>query len=257
MTVTFRFMQFLMATAGLSVPSIRSSIGFTTWFCAEHLHHSIAKSVNESPYKSSLLKRSSSDSSSAPGKIPSSFLREMDIINGFQLCDRSYRDVSIRGSCRSPSLLSRRWLHGRVCFSPQDSEAADHGARRRRARRAHLAPRLLQPHRGPQAEQSQREGARRAARRAHNQLRRAARAGRSRGDARAGGLFAAAVREQRADGELLRAAGRRMLRGAGVGRVVVGRAGRVRRRDVLEHGEVAELLREGVGEVREEGGCEE
>ena len=70
-------------------------------------------------------------------------------------------------------------------------------------------------------------------------------------------LFAAAVREQRADGELLRAAGRRMLRGAGVGRVVVGRAGRVRRRDVLEHGEVAELLREGVGEVREEGGCEE
>lgn len=99
-------MQFLMATAGLSVPSIRSSIGFTTWFCAEHLHHSIAKSVNESPYKSSLLKRSSSDSSSAPGKIPSSFLREMDIINGFQLCDRSYRDVSLRGSCRSPSLFS-------------------------------------------------------------------------------------------------------------------------------------------------------
>ena len=98
-------MQFLMATAGLSVPSIRSSIGFTTWFCAEHLHHSIAKSVNESPYKSSLLKRSSSDSSSAPGKIPSSFLREMDIINGFQLCDRSYRDVSLRG-CRSPSLFS-------------------------------------------------------------------------------------------------------------------------------------------------------
>ena len=106
MTVTFRFMQFLMATAGLSVPSIRSSLGFTTWFCAEHLHHSIAKSVNESPYKSSLLKRSSPDSSSAPGKIPSSFLREMDIINGFQLCDRSYRDVSLRGSCCFPSLFS-------------------------------------------------------------------------------------------------------------------------------------------------------
>lgn len=249
-------MQFLMATAGLSVPSIPSSIGFTTWFCAEHLHHSIAKSVNESPYKSSLLKRSSSDSSSAPGKIPASFLREMDIINGFQLCDRSYRDVSIRG-CLSPSLLSRRRLHGRVCFSPQGAEAANHGARRRRARRAHLAPRLLQPHRGPQAEQPQREGARRAARRAHYQLRRAARAGRARRDARAGRLLAAAVREQRADGELLRAAGRRVLRGAGVGRAVVGRAGRVRGRDVLEHGEVAELLRESIGEVGEEEGSEE
>ena len=227
MIVTFRFMQFLMAMAGLSVPSISCAIGFTTWFCAEHLHHSIAKSINDSPYKSSLPKRSSSDSSPAPGKIPASFLREMDIINGFQLCDRSYRDVSIRGSF-SPSLLSRRRLHGRVCFSPQGTEAADHRARRRRARRAHLPPRLLQSHRGPQAEQSQREGARRAARRTHHQLRRAPRAGRPRGDPRAGRLLAAAVREQRADGELLRAAGRRVLRGAGVGRAVVGRAGEVR-----------------------------
>ena len=62
-------------------------------FCANYLASSIANSINTSPYRDDLTRRSRSGSIRKGDKKRSGFLREMDIVNGFQLCDARYRSA--------------------------------------------------------------------------------------------------------------------------------------------------------------------
>ena len=69
-------------------------------FCANYLYSSIETSINTSPYKNDAEKRSRSRSNSArrgEKKQTTGFVREMDIVNGFQLCDAQYRRTGMRG----------------------------------------------------------------------------------------------------------------------------------------------------------------
>lgn len=67
-------------------------------FCAVNLGSSIGKAINTSPYKEATLKQQRSDSRrKGDRKSTSGFLREMDIVNGFQLCDAKYKGSATRG----------------------------------------------------------------------------------------------------------------------------------------------------------------
>ena len=67
-------------------------------FCAVNLGSSIEKAINTSPYKDATSKRPRSDSRrKGDWKSTSGFLREMDIVNGFQLCDAKYKGTATRG----------------------------------------------------------------------------------------------------------------------------------------------------------------
>lgn len=67
-------------------------------FCANYLHSAIENSINTSPYKEDFTKRSRSGSLRKGDKRSTSgFLREMDIVNGFQLCDARYRNAVTKG----------------------------------------------------------------------------------------------------------------------------------------------------------------
>lgn len=67
-------------------------------FCANYLASSIANSINTSPYRDDLTRRSRSGSLRKGDKKRSGFLREMDIVNGFQLCDARYRSAVTKGT---------------------------------------------------------------------------------------------------------------------------------------------------------------
>ena len=94
----FLFMQSLM---DMVVPSVRSTSTIVTIiyrFCANYLHSAIENSINTSPYKEDSTKCSRSGSFRKGDKRSTSgFLREMDIVNGFQLCDARYRNAVTKG----------------------------------------------------------------------------------------------------------------------------------------------------------------
>lgn len=88
--------------------SVLQSVFPTPRFCANYLHSSIANSINTSPYKEEPTRRARSDSlRKGDKKTASSFLREMDIVNGFQLCDARYRSSVTKGTFHA-SLRRRR-----------------------------------------------------------------------------------------------------------------------------------------------------
>ena len=67
-------------------------------FCANYLYSSIETSINTSPYKEESERRTRSYSISRRDRRQGvGFLREMDIVNGFQLCDAHYRGVGWQG----------------------------------------------------------------------------------------------------------------------------------------------------------------
>lgn len=65
-------------------------------FCASNLHSSIAKSINTSPYKEEPV-RVLRNRTIRVNDRKTGFIREMDIVNGFQLCDAKYRRVAGKG----------------------------------------------------------------------------------------------------------------------------------------------------------------
>ena len=62
-------------------------------FCAANLPSCIAKSINTSPYKEEVTRKNRSNRRDRK----TGFLREMDIVNGFQLCDAKYKGAGSHG----------------------------------------------------------------------------------------------------------------------------------------------------------------
>ena len=96
MIMTFPSMLCSMVMVALYVLSSDMSV-INSRFCADNLHSSIAKSINTSPYKDASPKKTPSEKSRRGDKKTLGFIREMDIVNGFQLCEQQYRGVSTRG----------------------------------------------------------------------------------------------------------------------------------------------------------------
>lgn len=65
-------------------------------FCATNLHSSIAKSINTSPYKEEPVRMIRNRTIRLSDR-KAGFIREMDIVNGFQLCDAKYRRIAGKG----------------------------------------------------------------------------------------------------------------------------------------------------------------
>lgn len=95
---------FMLSLTAMAAPSVHSMIYecFNSRFCATNLHTSIAKSINTSPYKEEPTRKHRSNSIRRDSK--SGFLREMDIVNGFQLCDAKFKGSGTRGTIQSDFL---------------------------------------------------------------------------------------------------------------------------------------------------------
>lgn len=73
----------------------------TPRFCALNLPASVEKAINTSPYKEGTKKPRSNSYRKGDRKPTTGFIREMDIVNGFQLCDAKYRATATRGEAFS------------------------------------------------------------------------------------------------------------------------------------------------------------
>ena len=91
---TLPFMLFSTVMVALIVLSIDNCYSIIRRFCATNLHSCIAKSINTSPYNMEMKAQGTPKYRSKQYDAKSGFIREMDIVNGFQLCDSKYKSLS-------------------------------------------------------------------------------------------------------------------------------------------------------------------